>query len=370
MDVTFTDEQDLFRRTVREVLRREHPNTAIREAEASAKGYLPDLYRQLGDLGYLGLLIPEDLGGGGQTWLTTTLFFEEAGGVGLTGPYFVSFLSARALTTAGSAEQKKRLAKIATGREILTTAFAEADGSANPASIAVRAALSGDGWTLTGDKHFVPFADSADALLVSARTEAPGSVPSVGLFLVEADANGLSIEKTAFMPGERVSSVFLDGVRAEQVGEIDNGAVLENLLQEGAILEAAQAIGSSAALLEMATNYAKGRVQFGRPIGAFQGLQHMMAELATDIESSRLLVYYAAWLRDEGEPWQQMAAMARLCAANVFQHAAHTCHQIHGGYGYLLDTDVQLFVRRAKLSEVNATGSAFQRKKIATALGI
>jgi alkylation response protein AidB-like acyl-CoA dehydrogenase len=174
----------------------------------------------------------------------------------------------------------------------------------------------------------------------------------------------------AFMPGERHCKVTMNGVSAGQIGESDKRATLETVLQEGAIIEAAIAVGSSATLQDMAVNYAKGRVQFGRPIGAFQGLQHMLAELATDVESSRLLVYYAAWQQDEGEEWRQTAAMARLCAANVFRQAAHVSHQIHGGYGFLVDTDVQLFLRRAKLSEVNATGAEVQREKIAAALGI
>jgi alkylation response protein AidB-like acyl-CoA dehydrogenase len=346
----------MLREMVRGVCNEYSPLDVVREMEDDPTGYPSELWKQLGELGLLGMLISEEHGGAAQSMLDAAIVYEEFGRALAPSPHFPScVMSAGVLEAAGSEEQKAEwLPKIASGEAILTPAWNEKGGGWGPKGVQLRAVPDGDGFVLSGRKRHVLFASSAARLVVLARTgDAEGEVD---LFLVDPKAPGVSLTQQKSLASDTQYDVQLQDVRvsaADRIGAAGTGwSTWDTVMQDGIVLLAALAMGSAEHALEITVQYAKDRVQFDKPLGAFQAVSHYLADAATAVDGGKTLVYEAAWARSEGKPTARLAPMAKLFACQTYRDVTAMCQQVWGGVGFTIEYDIQLFFRRAKQLQI------------------
>jgi alkylation response protein AidB-like acyl-CoA dehydrogenase len=345
MDLAFTEEQDLLRETIRSLLQKYSSPEIVRELEDTEPGYRLDLWEELGRQGLLGLTIPEGDGGSGMTALEQVILYEEFGRALTASPHFVSCVLGARLAP------REFLPGIASGEEIVTVAWLEPDGGEGPEGVQLEAR----GGALTGRKTRVPFASSATKLIVLARD---------GLYVADPAQTDRTPLKTMGADAEYL--VSFDGTPAERVAA-DAWTRFEDAMTDGLIALAAFAVGGAERAHEMAVEYAKERVQFGRAIGSFQGVAHPLAEMATEIGGAKVLAYEAAWARANKPTVGPLAAMAKLYAADVFKRTTKVGQQTFGGIGFIRDLDMQLYFRRAKQLEISWFGPRTLEERIAAA---
>jgi alkylation response protein AidB-like acyl-CoA dehydrogenase len=356
MDLDWTEEQVALRDMVRGVCAQYAPLEVVRQVEDDATGYPAELWKQLGELGVTGLLIPEEYGGSAQTALEAAVVYEEFGRSLAPSPHFVSaVLSAGLLVAGGSEEQKKAwLPKIASGEAILTPAWLEPGNGFGPAGVQVRAKADGDGFTLSGTKRHVLFASAATRLVVLARTG--DAAEAVDLFLVDPRAPGVTLTQQRSLASDTQYQVDLADVRVaaqDRIGAAGSGwKTFDSAMHDGVILLAAYAMGGAERALEITVQYAKDRKQFDKPLGAFQAISHYLADAATAIDGGKTLVYEAAWARSTGRPIERLAPMAKLFACQTWRDVTAMCQQVWGGVGFTIDYDIQLYFRRAKQLQI------------------
>jgi alkylation response protein AidB-like acyl-CoA dehydrogenase len=352
MDLDFTEEHEMLRDMVRGVCAEYSPLEVVRECENDERGYPKALWEQLVELGLVGILIPEEYGGQGQTLLEAAIVYEEFGRSLAPVPHFHSaVLCAGALAIAGSEAQKKEwLPGIASGERILTPAWLEPRNGFGPKGVQLRAEPDGDGFVLSGTKMHVNFARVADRLLVLARTG--DGLEDVDLFIVDPNASGVTLSQRFNLGSETTFRVDFEGVRvseADRIGAAGSGWTTWNtVMLDGIVLAAAQAAGGAKAALEMTIDFAKTREQFGKPLGAFQSISHYLADAATQIEGGSTLVYDAAWSRSIGKDTKLMAPLAKLFMCHAYRDVTAMCQQVWGGVGFTIEYDIQLYFRRAK----------------------
>jgi alkylation response protein AidB-like acyl-CoA dehydrogenase len=354
MDLDFSPEQELLRETVRGVCARHAGPDVVRAMEDDPVGYPEVFWRQLGELGLIGLTLPERWGGSEMSMLDAAVVYGELGRALAPSPHFVSSVMAGGvLSRAGTDEQKGDwLPRVASGEAILSTAWLEPARGFGPEGVQLRAERDGDGWRLTGTKQHVPFAGSAERLLTLARTD-----EGVTLFLVDPQGDGVTLSQQRSMASDTQFRLDLDGARVEEgdvVGAVGEGwAPWSDVLQDGLILLAASAAGGAARALEMTVQYSKDRRQFDKPLGAFQALSHYMADAATTVDGAQALVWEAAWARTAGRPVSRLAPMAKLFACQTFRDVTATGQQVYGGMGFTVECDIQLYFRRAKQLQIS-----------------
>jgi alkylation response protein AidB-like acyl-CoA dehydrogenase len=371
MNLDLTPEQEMLREMVRGVCREYAPLDVVRALEDDPTGYPAELWKQLAELGLLGVLIPEEHGGSGQTLLEAAILYEELGRSLAPSPHFPSaVLSAGVLLRAGSEAQRRAwLPRIASGEAILTPAWLEPGGGFGPRGIRLEARPEGTGFGLHGTKRHVLFASAATRLLVLARSGAGG----IDLFLVDPRAPGVTLTHQTSLASDTQYEVRFDGARVgaeDRVGAAGSGlAVWEDAMLDGAVLLAAQAMGGAERALEITTQYAKDRVQFDKPLGAFQAISHYLADAATAVDGGRTLVHEAAWARAQGRPeFARLAPMAKLFACRTYRDLTAMCQQVWGGVGFTLEYDIQLYFRRAKQLQITWWDSSALEEKVAAAV--
>jgi alkylation response protein AidB-like acyl-CoA dehydrogenase len=372
LDLTFTPEQEMLREVVRGLCSTHSPLTAVRELEDDPVGYSDELWKQLAELDLLGLLLPEEYGGSGMTAVEGVVLYEELGRALAPTPHFVScVLGAGVLAAAGTTAQKKEwLPRLVSGEAIFTPAWLEPDGGFGPSSVQVRAEADGDGFVLTGSKSHVPFAASADRLVVLARTG--DAADAVDLFLVDPNESGVILTQQHTVASDTQYRVDLDGVRvvaADRVGPAGSGwAAWTSVRDDALILLAAWISGAAGYAQEITVQYAKDREQFDKPIGAFQAIAHYLADRQAELDGARTLVHEAAWARATGRSVTTLAPMAKLFAAQTFRNLTATAQQIFGGVGFTLEYDIQLYFRRAKAVQVGWWNDRYLEDLIAAAV--
>lgn len=375
MDLDFSEEQAMFRKTVRDFLERECPTDLVREIEESEQGYSPELWKRIADLGWLGLTFPEEYDGVGGSFLDLAILYDEMGGMAFPSPHFSTVvLCGHTILECGREEQKRGLLpQIASGDLVLALALTEPSARYEAAGISVRATPAGDDYLINGTKLFVSNANIADYLLCVARTS-PGATPEEGitLFLVNAKSPGITCTplKTICEIGPyKQSEVIFDNVRVPKrniVGELDRGwPPLAKVLQQATMALCAQMVGGARAAFDMSSEYAKERVAFGRPIGSFQAIQHKMANMLVELDGAWLLTYQAAWMLSEGLPCTKEIAMAKSWTSDAYRRITTDAIQIHGGYGYCLEVDTTLHYRMAKAAELLLGDGRAQRQIVA-----
>jgi alkylation response protein AidB-like acyl-CoA dehydrogenase len=357
LDLEFTDEQEMLREMVRGVLTQHSPLTKLRELEDDPTGYDAALWSQLQGLDLVGLLLPEESGGSGQSMLEGVVLYEELGRSLAPTPHFVSaVLTGGVLAAAGGHDEL--LGQLASGEKVATVAWLEPDGAFKPGGVQASFA---DG-TVTGVKRHVAFAAAADVLLVLARSGA-----DVGLYLVDPKADGVTLTQQFTIASDTQYRVDLDGAAATPVDGAD-WETWHRVMLDGAILQAAAAIGGARYALDITVQYSKDRVQFDKPIGAFQSISHYLADAVTRVDGATELVHEAAWARSMGRPVDQLAPMAKLFADRTFRDVTAMAQQIWGGVGFTLEYDVQLFFRRAKSMQLNWWDSRHCEELVAEAV--
>jgi alkylation response protein AidB-like acyl-CoA dehydrogenase len=352
MDLDFSEEQEMLRGMVRGLLAEHCPVDVVRQLEDDETGYPAELWKQLGEVGVIGMRLPESVGGSGQSLLDTAIVYEELGRSLAPTPHFPSaVLGGGAILAAGSEVQRQEwLPRIASGDAVVAPAWLEPDRGFGPEGVQLRAEPDGDGFRLSGVKRHVPFAAAAIQLLVLART---GSAPDdVDLFLVDPASPGLRSQQQLSMASDAQFRLDFDGVSvpaANRLGPAGSGwATWDRALLEGVVLLAAQAIGGAERALEITVEYAKERKQFDKPLGAFQAISHYLADASTKIDGGRTLVYEAAWAEGAGRSIERLAPMAKLFACQTYRDTTAMCEQVWGGVGFTIEYDIQLYFRRAK----------------------
>jgi alkylation response protein AidB-like acyl-CoA dehydrogenase len=357
MDLDFSEEQRVLREMVRGLCDEYAPLEVVRALEDDPTGYPEEFWKQLGELGLLGVIIPESHGGAGQSLLEAAIVYEEFGRALAPSPHFVSaVMGAGALLAAGSDEQKKAwLPRIATGEAILTPAWLEPGNGYGPEGVQLRAATEGGQLRLGGVKRHVLFASGATHLVVLARSG--DRADDVDLLLVEAGSPGVELTQERSLAGDAQYRVELRDVRVpvgNRIGAPGSGwATWNRVMFEGLVPLAAQAVGGAERALELTVQYAKDRVQFERPLGAFQSIAHYLADAATAVDGAKTLVYEAAWARAQAASAERLAAMAKLFACRTYRDVTAMAQQVWGGVGFTLEYDIQLYFRRAKQLEIS-----------------
>jgi alkylation response protein AidB-like acyl-CoA dehydrogenase len=370
MQFTFTREQEEFRSVLRRYFADVSPPAKVRRAMATEPGWDVASWRELNErLGLCGVHVPEACGGQGFGFVELGIVLEEMGRALVCAPYFATaVLAANAILNGASDVQKKvLLPAIASGEKIATLAWVEGNGDWSPAATEATAAPSGGHFKINGTKHFVLDGASADTLIVLAR--APGTTGEEGLslFSVHSDATGVTRKPLkALDPTRKLARIRFDGAEAELIGEAGRAAApMARTLQQAAICLASEMVGGAERLRESALDFAKMRVQFGRPIAQFQSMKHKQAEMLLDVELAKTAAYYAAAAAAEDDPdLPALASLAKAAASEAYlQTAIHTI-QIHGGIGFTWDNDTHLWFKRAKSSEVFLGDASFHREQM------
>jgi alkylation response protein AidB-like acyl-CoA dehydrogenase len=369
-DFTFTEEHDELRATIRAFLAEHSDELAVRAQMASERGYDPEVWTLLAEqLGLAGLIVPEAHGGAGMGPVELLVAMEEMGRALLCAPYLGTAVLATQtlLRCADAATQKELLAEIAAGRKIVSLAHAEPNGRWDVAAIALRARAKGDGFELDGTKAWVLDGHVADVLLVAARTD-----DGIGVFRVDANAEGLSRTLVPTLDTTRkLATIELAATPARLVSRGDQTANLERALGLAVAALTAEQVGGAQRCLEMATDYAKTRLQFGRPIGSYQAIKHKCADMLVAVEFAKSAAYAACFAAANDAPdFLESTALAKAyCSEAYFKVAAENI-QVHGGMGFTWEHPAHLYFKRAKASDLLFGDAAHHRERLAEQVGI
>jgi alkylation response protein AidB-like acyl-CoA dehydrogenase len=348
MNFDFSDEQKQLRDEARKFLSEQCPPKAVRAVLDGKVAYDKGLWKALAEMGFLGVAIPESYGGTGAGHLELCVIAEEMGRALAPVPFSSTvYLAAEALLLAGTEAQKQKwLPAIARGDAIGTLALFE--GKGNPRQEAIK--LSASGGTLNGIKKPVPDGAIADFAIVAARTGSSGRETDISLFLVDLKSEGVEArDLTNLDPTHGQAELTFKNCKAEPLGRANEGwSIITQVLDRAAILTAFEQVGGADRALEMGRDYALDRIAFGRPIGSFQAVKHMLADMYVSATLARSNCYYGAWaLSTNASELPEAAAAARISATQAFQHCAKNNIQVHGGMGFTWEFDCHMYYRRA-----------------------
>ena len=374
MDFALSPAHEDIRRTVRAFA----DGRIAPQADAmEASGEFPhDLVREAADLGLLGVPYPTSIGGTGLDNLAYAITIEElsraSGSMGIIVSAHTS-LGAGPLYLAGTPEQQEQfLRPLASGAKLGAYGLTEPGAGSDSRGTKTRARREGDAWVIDGAKRFITNAGVADIYIVVARTGEADNDSQISAFIVEKGTPGFTfgrLEEKMGLHASATGELLFDGCRIPATNllgtEGEGDKLFLKTLDGGRIGIGAMALGLAQAAYEAASVYVKERHQFGRPIGSFQGVAFQVADMATEIDAARLLVYRAAWLKDQGKPYTTEAAMAKLYASEVAARVTNAAIQVHGGYGYVREYKVERYLRDAKLTEIGEGTSEIQRLVIA-----
>ena len=376
MNFAFSEEQDQLRDAVRKFLEAKSPETEVRRLMETTEGYDPAVWSQMAnELGLQSLHIPEAYGGQGFSWVELGIVLEEQGRALLCAPYFSTVvLAANAILNAGTEDQKAALLPgIASGETIATLAFTEPNGKWDAAGITLEATPAGDGATLTGTKMFVLDGHIANLIVVAARAAGTTGEHGISFYTVDGDAAGLTRTALATMDQTRKQAKLeFNAVQATLLGTAGAGwAALSKTLDQAAVGLCNEMVGGGQYVLDESVQYAKDRVQFGRPIGSFQAIKHKCADMLLEIESAKSAAYYASWAAaEDNDELPVVASLAKAYCSDAYFHATAENIQIHGGIGFTWEHDAHLYFKRAKSSEILFGDATYHRELLAQRIGI
>ncbi len=372
MSFVFTPEQDMLRDSVRGFLADKAPASRVRDLMATDTGYDAELWSQMVDLGLPAMHIPEEYGGAGFSYLELGIVLEETGRALTPSPLFSSVvLGANLLLLAGTDEQKgTHLAAIAAGEATFAAAIAEPGGDWSAAGIAASAVPDGDDVVLNGAKSYVVDGHTAHTLIVAAREESG----EVAFYLVDGHHAGVTRTRLETMDMTRKQArIDLDGVRVPASARLERSgaAVLSQLYDLAVVGLAFEQVGGAQACMAMAVEYAKTRMQFGRPIGSFQAIKHKCADMLVVVESAKSAAYHGGWAAaNDSEELRIAAPLAKASCSDAYFKVAADSIQVHGGIGFTWEHDAHLYLKRAKTSQLLFGGPSTWRAELATRLGV
>ena len=379
MDFNLTEEQKLFQKIIREFCTKELKPIA---EKIDKEEYFPkDLYKKMGKMGLMGMTVPQMYGGAGIDRVSYMIALEEisrvCGSTGLTVEAHNS-LGIGHIYEKGTEEQRKKyLPKLTSGEAFAAWALTEPNAGSDASSLQTMAVLKGDEWVINGTKQFITTGDIADVVTVMAKTDKEKGAKGISAFIIEKDTPGFSagqLEDKLGLRGSRTAELIFENCRIPKenlLGEKGLGFIgAMNILDRGRTAIGAMSVGIARGALEECIDYANQREQFGKSIGKFQAIQWMIADMATEIDAARLLVYRAAYLEDKNMKFTKEASMAKLFASEMAMRATRNAIQIFGGYGYTKEYPLERYFRDVKLCEIGEGTSQVQRMVIAKQLGL
>ena len=375
MDLGLTEEQQMLREFARDFLEKECTEAYVRDMEEDATGYLPEVWRKMAEQGWMGLMVPEQYGGAGMGFLDLMVLIEEFGRAIVPGPFITSSVSTIALLEAASDAQKQALLPgIASGDKIWTLAHTEPSARFDAEGVQLTATRDGDVYVLNGTKLFIKDSHVADHMVVVARTGDAGE-NGVSLFYVDARAPGITHEPLVTVALDRQNAVRFDNVRipADHLlgREGEAWPVFQRIARQATVLESIYLVGLSQQAFDVTLDYTKEREQFGVKIATFQAMQHMAADMITDVDSSRLITYQAAWSVANGQPdADEDVHVAKAWSSEASRRVVAKAQEMHGGIGFTKDYKIQLYFRRQKAAELAWGDAEYHRELVAQALGI
>ena len=378
MNLDLTEEQEMLRTSARDFLTKECPKALVRKLEEDEKGFSPDMWRKMADLGWMGLVLPEKYGGQGMGFMDLIILLQEMGRNIVPGPFFCTVvLGSLPILNAGSEEQKNEfLPKIAKGELVMTLAFTEPGARYDAAGVHTKAETHGDTFVINGTKLFVENAHIANYIICATRTR-KGDAPEDGitLFIVDAKSQGIKCEVMPTIGADKLCEVVFDNVKVPKknmLGKLHGGwHILSKALEQATIAKCAEMVGGEEAAMEMTLAYVKERVQYGKPIGSFQVIQHYCANMWMNVETSRDILYKAAWSVAEGLPTSDTeVAVAKGWINEAYKFVTERALQCHGAIGTTRDHDIGLYYRRAKSGELAFGDTDFYKEVVAQKLGL
>jgi len=374
MDIKLSEDQTEIARQARRFCENETPMDYVRTMFSEERGFTDEIWSKMAEMGWTAMRVPEAHGGLGMELMDMAVILEEMGRAVVPGPFFSTvLLAAEVIMEAGSDSQKERyLPGIAGGETRGTLALCEPDSGADPEYIQMEARPDGEGFVLNGTKIAVSDAHVADVLVLVARTKA-GNDPEDGLtlFAVNPRAEGVSVSPLPTMDGTRkLFAVEFKGLRVGQdgmLGERHRGwKPLRRALQRAQVGLCAECVGGAQKAMEIATEYAKIRIQFDQPIGSFQSIKHRCAQMYVEVESARSLLYWAAWAQDHGDDKEAAlaASVAKAYCSEVNRNVTSSALQVLGGTGFSWEHDIHLYLKRAKGNEVALGDPIYHRERV------
>jgi alkylation response protein AidB-like acyl-CoA dehydrogenase len=357
LDFALNEQQEMMQTLARDFLTSEYSDKVLRAMVKDEKGYTGELWEKMVETNLTGLSIPEEYGGVGD-FIDLTLVLEEMGRVCFISPFFTAVvLGAAAIAAAGSNEQKKQyLPAIVEGKSVVTLAVTELDGKYTADAVRMKAEPWGTDYVISGTKLFVPDAGVADRIIVAARTGGAGRPQDgITLFIVDVNLPGVTINPLITISGDKQCGINFNSVKVsgeDVLGEVDNSwSYLETVLRRASVARCAEMVGLAQQALNMTLDYAKERIAFGHPIGAFQSIQHRCADMLMDVEGSRFATYQAAWRINEGLPAAREAAIAKAWVGQACRRVMNSAHQIHGAIGFTEDHILHFYTKKARADE-------------------
>lgn len=376
MDLGLDEQQEMLKNVARDFLEKECPESLVRQMEEDDKGYSPELWQKMAEQGWMGLTIPDQYGGAGLTLCELVVLLEEFGRALVPGPFISTVvLGAVPIMEAGSEVQKKDfLPRIASGQIIMTMALTEPSAKWSADGITLAAKKEVTDYVLNGTKLFVPDAHVSDYMIVVARTGGKGE-SGITLLIVDSKSPGIKYEVLKTIAADKQCEVTFENVKvpaANLLGKEGKGwAIVDKTSKVATVAACAYLVGLSQMDFDVTLNYAKERVQFGRPIGSFQAIQHKLADAVIDVDGSRFITYKAAWSLAEGEPDADlMISMAKAWASDASRRVVAHGQQIHGGIGFTKEYKIQLYFRRQKWMELMWGDADYHREKVAQLMGV
>ncbi|MBN1643371.1 MAG: acyl-CoA/acyl-ACP dehydrogenase [Dehalococcoidales bacterium] len=375
MDLRFTEEQEMLKTSAKDFLVAECPKSKVRELEEDKIGHSPELWKKMAELGWMGLIIPEQYQGMGMTFQDGMALIEEVGRNLLPEPFISTLVASFAILAAGSESQKQEfLPKISRGEIKVSLAYLEENGKYDVSGITIKAAPRGEDFILNGTKMFVEMAHIADYLVCAARTgDSAKPEDGITLFIIDAKSPGITTEIIPTIASDKLCEVKFDNVQIPKnnvLGEVNKGyQALKDALRKAAIVKSVESVGSMQACIDMTVAYMKERVQYGRPIGAFQALQHLIADAWIATQTARYLVYEAVWKESSGLPCDKEASMAKAYTNEAYKFVSKWGIRLHGGIGTSREHDMSLYYRRAKAADCAYGGTDFHNEIVARELG-
>lgn len=370
MDFSLSDEQQLFRDSARKFLQERCHSKVLRELESADTGFSAALWKEMAAQGWAGIVVAEAHGGSGLGFLELGVLLEEIGRAAFDSPFFANLMATLAIQGGGSGAQKQRfLPDIVSGNAIISLAIEELGVSYEPRFVTTRAVRTTDGFILSGSKMFVPYADIADHLLVLARTAGEvGDDDGCSLLLVDRRTPGIRMSRLETIAPDRQFQVDFDevSVLADAVlGEAGAALpVLRDVYRQSTALICAEMLGGAEHQLATTAEYVKQRVQFDRPLGSFQAVQHHLADMFTLVQGSRWTAYQAIDKLDRNETAAREIAIAKAFSSDACQRVAALAQQLHGGVGVDMANDLQFYFRRAKAMELKFGSTPVQLRSL------
>ena len=377
MDLSLSGEQNLLKSEARRFLADKLPTTVLQDIQDSNAGYSPEMWEQMAELGWMALPFPEEYGGAGMGFLDLAVLLEEMGRACFPGPYFSTIvLGGLPILDVGSEKQKQEyIPKIARGEALFTLALTEPSARYDASAIKLKAVRDGEDYVLNGVKLFVPYAHMADYMIVVARTnEGAKAEEGITIFIVDSKSLGITCTVLKTIDNDKLYEVLFDRVRVDRqsiLSQLSEGwSEVQKIIKWGAAAKCCEMVGGMQKVLEMTVEYAKKRVQYGRPIGNFQVIQHYCADMATDVDGSRFVAYQAAWMINEGLNCDKEIAIAKAWTNEAYNRVVSMAHQIHGAIGFTKEYDLQFYSRQGGAASASFGDTDFHHLCLARKMGL